>query len=103
MHEVSWSSLLPLANGPLFQEMKSTFARLLAWTQKELVSQPCLSGSGGAVSRASPHFLQRGFALSSAFSALWTGTQVKPGGDMLIVLNVWNWRNGVLLGARPGI
>ena len=22
---------------------------------------------------------------------------------MLIVLNVWNWRNGVLLGARPGI
>lgn len=58
MHEVSWSSLLPLANGPLFQEMKSTFARLLAWTQKELVSQPCLSGSGGAVSRASPHFFQ---------------------------------------------
>lgn len=41
MHELSWSSLLLLANGPLFQEMKSTTARLLAWAQEYLVYRPC--------------------------------------------------------------
>lgn len=87
MHEMSWSSLLPLANGPLFQEMKSTTARLLAWAHKYLVSQPCLSGCWVLFPGLLHSPCGGALPVSSAVSALLAGTWVKPGGDMLVILN----------------